>query len=93
MIIKNKQVNEIYERWEKIWMNEENSLEARINAYSILNIINALADIYEWDEDLDEETMDDLFTAYNTNFRPVFPEEIPKVLENFRKQFNELLIK
>jgi hypothetical protein len=86
MSIKYEQVKEIYLRWEKIWLFEENSLETRLNAYSILNIINALVDIYEWNEDLDEETMGNLFIAWSKDFRPVLPEEIPKVLENFRKQ-------
>jgi hypothetical protein len=80
--IKNKQVNEIYRRWKKIWTNKDLPLESRLKAYSILQIIEALVLIYEENEVLNEEDIDDLFIKYGEGCRLVLPEEYPRLLES-----------
>jgi hypothetical protein len=35
---------------------------------------------------LDEDTIDDLFIAWGKGIKPVFPEDMPKILESIKKQ-------
>ena len=89
MEIKNIQVNDIYIRWKAVWESEENSLESRLKAYSILEIIESLVHIYEHDETLDKEDIDDLFIGWNKDFKPLLPEERPEILSMVREQLKK----
>ena len=86
MEINNKQVKDIYDRWSKVWESEENTLESRLKAFSILKVIEALVNIYEFNGELDEEDVDDLFIAWNRDFKPVLPEERPETIARLREQ-------
>lgn len=86
MEINNKQVKDIYDRWSKVWESEENTLESRLKAFSILKVIEALVNIYEFNGELDEEDVDDLFIAWNRDFKPVLPEERPEMIARLREQ-------
>jgi hypothetical protein len=83
--IKNKQVDEIYRRWKKIWTNKDLPLESRLKAYSIIQIIEALVVIYEESEVLNEEDIDDLFIKYDKDCRPISPEEYPRLIESLEE--------
>ncbi|PLS18875.1 hypothetical protein CVD28_00295 [Bacillus sp. M6-12] len=86
MKIENKQVQEIYERWNGVWHNTEQSMEVRLKAYSILQVIEALTLIYEKNEELHEEEIDDLFIAWGEKIKPLFPENKEKLREQIKKQ-------
>lgn len=88
--IKNDQVSGIYSRWDKIWRNENIALETRLNAYSIIKVIEATVLIYEYNEELYEEEVDDLFIAWNKDCKPVFPEDYPKLLKSMRNNLKKL---
>ena len=86
MEIKNEQVREIYKRWDAIWKSEELTLETRLKAFSILGVVKALVCIYEYDEELDEEDVQDLFISWSKDFKPIMPEERPEFLARLKKQ-------
>jgi hypothetical protein len=79
-------MREVFKRWDRIWRNKDNELETRLKAYSILRVIEAAVVIYERQEVLDEDTIDDLFIAWGKGIKPVFPEDMPKILESIKKQ-------
>ncbi|MGG3987191.1 hypothetical protein [Bacillus smithii] len=83
MEIKNQQVSKIYDGWKEVWEYEKGELDTRLKAYSIMKVIKALVAIYEGDEKLDEEEIEDLFIDWSNNeVRPVLPEELKWILVN-----------
>lgn len=90
MNIENEQVQEIYSRWNNVWKRKENDLETRLKAYSMLEMIKALVLIYEANNKLDEDEIDDLFIHWNDKLKPLFPEDKPKLLESIEKQLKNL---
>lgn len=88
--IKNKQVREIYRRWKKIWENEKNKLEIRLKAFSIMNVIESIVYVYENNEMLNEEDIDDLYTAWGKGYMPILPEEYSDLKKRIQDQIKEL---
>lgn len=84
--IKNNQVSKIFKRWNGIWCDQRISIDTRLKAYSVLEIIEALVLIYEHNEILDAEEIDDLFISWNKEYRPLFPE-------NYNQVFNSIIQK
>ncbi|MET3505465.1 hypothetical protein [Halalkalibacter oceani] len=85
-MIENKQVKEIYDRWNRIWGNREADLESRLKSYVIMKHICVLVGIYESNSELDDEQVDELFIKYDEDFKPILPEEIPRLLDSLRSE-------
>lgn len=83
--IKNKQVEEIYNCWDSIWKNTDNNKESRFKAYTIKQVIEAISYIYEHDRELEQEDIDNLFITWGDGVEPVFPEDVPKILERMKE--------
>lgn len=84
MKIDNKQVQKIYNRWDNIWRNDKLALETRLKAFSIMRVIEKLTVIYEYNEELDEEDIDDLFIAWGKRITPLLPEEEKTFIERLK---------
>ena len=81
-MIENEQVREIFNNWKEVWKCEENDLNLRSKAYTIMQVIKALVAIYEGNIELDEEEIEDLFIIWdNSRIGFVLPEEIRKIME------------
>lgn len=82
IVIKNEQVRKIFNYWVEVWKYEENDLNLRFKAYTIIQVIKALVAIYEGNIELDEEEIEDLFIDWEkSDARPLLPEEIEKIKE------------
>lgn len=51
--------------------------------------MEALILIYENEEVLDDDSIDNLFIDWNKDYRPVLPENYAKLLEEIKKRVNE----
>jgi hypothetical protein len=84
--ITNPQVKEIHGRWQSVFDNPELKLDTRLKAFSIVQVIETMTVIYEMNETVDQEDIDDLFIAWNKDYQPILIEDKPKLLENLRKR-------
>lgn len=88
MKIENEQVKKIYDRWDSIWRNEDIQKEVRLKAFSVLKVIEAMVELYECDNELCSEQIDDLFIKWDAGvIMPIFPED------EDRKKFRRMLRK
>lgn len=91
MKIENKQIRDIYDRWDSIWRSESTEKSVRLKAFSILRVIESLVAVYEADEKLSQDEVDDLFIAWRVDrHSPIFPEDTPKMIERIQGIVKEL---
>lgn len=91
MDINNSQVNEVYERCRRIFSNIDEDESVRLKYFTCMQIVEAIAYIYENGEVLSEEDIDDLFIAWEEDrIRPVYPEEYNGLKEKIRNKLKEM---
>lgn len=89
--IANVQVREIYEGWERIWNSEDSPAPTRFQAYSMMRCMSALIGVYQYDEELDKEEIEDIFIDWGSGgIKPVFPEEYPKLVDKMRGWLDDI---
>lgn len=84
--IKNNQIKAIYRRWESIYNNSEFEISKRMKAYSIMQTIGALVEVYEKGAVLDNDDIDDLFLAWGEGMWPLLPEQKGSLLKKLKEQ-------
>ncbi|MGF7534970.1 hypothetical protein AAGG74_14975 [Bacillus mexicanus] len=84
--IKNTQIKTVYRRWESIYNNPEIEMSKRMKAYSIMQNIGALAEVYEKGTELDNDDIDDLFLAWGEGMWPLLPEQRGSLLKKLKEQ-------
>lgn len=88
---KKELVAKCFSFFRNIFYNIAEDKMKRVHAHVFMDIIRNMMLVYEMKVELHEEDMDDMFLAYDETFRPVFPEELKRIVDkrtNTQKSIN-----
>lgn len=88
--VNHPQAKEIYEQLHEVYANTTLDEATRITTYEKIQLLEALVLIYEKNETLNDDEIDDLFVKYGPHYKPLFPEHYPMLLENMKEHSNRL---